>query len=102
MDLSIQYGQVQILKVGAGPQGSSYTLSTGVCKIIAQRASSDRLELFVFQRCRLLLLVNVKKKQGLNFEDTVYGADTHTQYAVPKRTFYTQPCVLSNTQSNTQ
>ncbi len=29
-------------------------------------------------------------------------ADTHTQYAVPKRTFYTQPCVLSNTQSNTQ
>ncbi len=32
---------------------------TGVCKIIAQRAT--RLKRFVFQRCRLLLVVNVKK-----------------------------------------
>ncbi len=39
-------------------------------------ATSDRLKRFVFQRCRLLLVVNVKQKHAQCKYATLYGYET--------------------------
>jgi hypothetical protein len=55
-------------------------ISTGVCKIIAQQ--SNRLKRFVFQRCRLLLVVNVQKKHAQCKYATLYGYETVARRAI--------------------
>jgi hypothetical protein len=44
--------------------------------------ASDRLKRFVFQRCRLLLVVNVKKKHAQCNYATLYGYETVARRAI--------------------
>jgi hypothetical protein len=44
--------------------------------------TSDRLKRFVFQRCRLLLVVNVKKKHAQCKCATLYGYETVARWAI--------------------
>ncbi len=55
--------------------------------------TSDRLKQFVFQRCRLLLVVNVNKKHAQCTYATLYGYETVAWRAIilhtPVHTIFT-------------